>query len=124
MAENPTADPTPDPPEVDKQDPLKLGELRSLIEDVVKKVTGSAEKTEDDAHERAQKGTLNRLDRESSIAEQVQAELAKMNEAEKRKAKEDGLAATVKTLTEKVLERAPVERRRIHKFMGWGEPPE
>src|SRR5579859_3348408 len=56
----------------------------------------------------------------AGIAEQVQAELAKIKADEEATAEKTTTQTRIKSIEEK-LERPPVERRRVHKVMGWGE---
>lgn len=108
---------------------FKVGELRTmigeLVAEAVKGVTTGGTKDDDSTTGRPE-GTSG--DRARSVgalvAEQVKkiqdAESAKQKQAEKDKTIQDKLDELSKATAEK----PPVERRRVHKVMGWGEPPQ
>lgn len=102
---------------------LTMGDLKKFIEDTVGSIVKSGKDVHDDAHSRAAEHTTSKLDRNSNIQEQVQAELAKIKEKEDRDKKESERDTLLSELQEKLKgqEKAPVERSRVHKFMGWGE---
>ena len=101
---------------------ITIGTLKSLIQEVV----GSSKSTEEDAHRAAEHHTASRLDRSSSVAAAVQAELAKLQAKDKEdkevQERQQQLDNKLAELSEKTKEKPPVERRRVHKLMGWGEP--
>lgn len=101
--------------------PLTMGDLKKLIEDTVGNLVKTGKDVRDDQHEKAEDRTERKLDRNSDVTERVQAELAKIRDKEARDAKEAERDATLAELVTKTAEKAPVERRRVHKFMGWGE---
>lgn len=109
--------------ESDSQSAINLGELRSLITDVVEKVVGGVKGGDKDkeGEKTVPAGTESRADRESSIAGEVQQALKQIEEAKAKEAREADTASTLADLKAKV-EKPPVERRRVHKIMGWGEP--
>lgn len=102
---------------------LTMGDLKKFVEDTVGSLIKSGKDVRDDAHDKASEHTANKLDRSSNIQEQVQAELAKIKEKEDRDKKESERDTLLSELQEKLKgqEKAPVERRRVHKIMGWGE---
>lgn len=108
-------------PEPEKETPstLTFGDLKKLITDTVesltkagKDVTGSAGST----HEPFTKATGG-----ASVDDQVKAALAKLQADKEREDKEKERDTTLAELKTKLDEKAPVERRRVHKLMGWGE---
>lgn len=56
-----------------------------------------------------------------NIAEQVKQEIEKIRAHEKSEAEKESVAKQLADLAEKTKEKAPVERRRIHRLMGWGD---
>lgn len=101
--------------------PLTMGDLKKLIEDTVGNLVKTGKDVRDDQHEKAEDRTERKLDRNSDVAAKVQEELAKIRDKEARDTKERERDETLKSLVEKTAEKAPVERRRVHKLMGWGE---
>jgi len=101
---------------------LTLGVVRKLVADTVSAALKGVERTEGTAHAAAQQHTESRLDRSSTIQATVQAELDKLKAKEDSEKKEADLQAKLAELTEATAEKAPIERRRVHKLMGWGEP--
>ena len=55
------------------------------------------------------------------IAAMVQAEIDKIKAKETEDAEKATIQEKLNELSEKTQEKQPVERRRVHKFMGWGE---
>lgn len=51
----------------------------------------------------------------------VQAELARLQRHKDREARDKEIDDRLKNLEKEPEEKAPVERSRLHKFMGWGE---
>ncbi len=99
---------------------LTVGELRKFITDTVQSVVGTIGKTEEKTHEAAQDHTQETLARKGNIASEVQAELEKLRRREERASRDKTIDEKLAAL-EKVTEQHPVERRRVHKLMGWGE---
>jgi hypothetical protein len=113
---------TTDPPADDgdgKGSPLKLGDIRELVTGVVEEVL--SKKDSDTAPRQAGRRVVeSKLDRNSAIEDAVEAAVKQLKEQEERTRKESELHETVKVLKEKT-DRPPVERSKLHKFMGWGE---
>lgn len=101
--------------------PLTLGELGKFITDKVTEAVTAVKGVTDSAHEKSGEVVETKLDRKSSIAEQVQAELAKLRDQEKKEGESKGLTDRIAALESLTAEKAPVERRRVHRFMGWGD---
>jgi hypothetical protein len=101
----------------DKSKPFRLGDLRELIVEEVKKAVG----TDTKAHDEAQKATDKGLSAKSDIASQVQEAIADIRKKEEREERDKRVESTLAELQKKVMETPPVERRKVHRFMGWGE---
>lgn len=110
----------------DQQGELTKGEVTTLIgkliDDKIKAVT-AVTKVEGEQQQQAQSRTETKLDRNSDLAAQVQAELDKIHAGEQEKAEKTALQTRIDALeaAAKLAEKPPVERRRVHKIMGWGE---
>lgn len=100
---------------------LKVGDIRKMIGDMVAEAVKAGTSTHDDAQKGAQQHTETRLDRSSSVQVAVQAEIDKIRNKEAAEKKDKDLQDKLTELQEKTKEKAPVERRRVHKLMGWGE---
>lgn len=99
---------------------LTFGELKKMIADTVKDVVGSSTADKDD------KKTSDTNSGGSSVggggvAAEVARQVAKLKEKEERAARDKKVDDTLADLSSKVVEKKPVERGRLHKFMGWGE---
>lgn len=57
----------------------------------------------------------------TGIAAMVQAEIEKIKAKETEDTEKATIQEKLQELSEKTQEKQPVERRRVHKFMGWGE---
>jgi hypothetical protein len=101
--------------------PLTLKELGKFIKDTVAEAVSGIKSTTDDVHEKAAEHTEEKLDRKSTIAEQVQAEIAKLRQQEKQEGESKAVTDRIAALEARVEEKPPVERRRVHRLMGWGE---
>ncbi len=98
-----------------------LGELRKLVEETVNSIVKPAKEVEGKAQEKAGEHTESRLSRSSDIADMVSQQVARMKEREERDTREKGWDDSIKKLVEVTAEKPPVERRRVHKIMGWGD---
>lgn len=94
---------------------IKLGDLKKLIQDTIAEVLPKADekKPEDKPDEKVESS--------GSIADKVRAEIEKLRAKEKEDEEKSTLTKTVAELAEKTREKVPVERRRVHRLMGWGE---
>jgi hypothetical protein len=98
------------------KDLLNVGQLREFIAESVKSaVAGLGGEKKEDSGEG--KKDLSGGD----ITQQVQRELARVREHERRTQREKDIDTTLAALQERTKEKPPVERRRVHKFMGWGD---
>lgn len=118
MAEKPEEKPEEKP---DVSAPLTLSELGTFITDKVTEAVKGLTAAKDDAHDTGAKVVEAKLDRKSSIAEEVRAELQKIGAEDEEKKNRASLLDRLTAVEGKVTEKPPVERRRIHKIMGWGE---
>lgn len=98
-----------------------LGDLRELIAQEVKKAAGALTSTDTKEHKEAEKLTEKGLDSKSNIAAQVQQAIDEIQGKEKAAQREKDIDDKLAELTKRTEEKTPVERRRVHKFMGWGE---
>lgn len=87
-----------------------MGDLEKLISDTVAKIVGEKKDITD---ETPKSGT--------NIAEVVREQIQFLKSREKKEAEEADLKKSVDDLKKAATEQAPVERRRVHKLMGWGE---
>lgn len=109
----------PQPPK-EESATLSFGDLNKLIEEkatsLFEKLTGKdAPKDEKTADKPVDTPTS------SSLEDQIQKGIATLREREAREAKEKERDDTIAGLVEKTKPKTPVERRRVHRFMGWGE---
>jgi hypothetical protein len=114
MAKQP--EPTPEP-EGDKSVTVSMGALREMMVEVAKSVIPGAGKTEDP--KTVEPGATAG---QGDIAAEVQREVARLKEVEERTAKEVERDSTIQKLLEGQVQVQPIERRRVHRIMGWGDP--
>lgn len=121
--------------EAPKETPKETGnqsftmkDLRQLVTDTVteavKGITSTGDATKgktDDGQDGTPPRTETRVDRSSTVAEAVQREIQKIQQKEAREAKDKSIDEQLLKLAEATKEKPPVERRRVHKIMGWGE---
>lgn len=116
----PQTPPTPPNPE-SESGTLTMGDLRGIVEDIVTKVAGALTPA---AAKKAEETGKDESGRPVDIAAQVRGELEKMRLREAKERDEADLKKTVAELKERQKPedpKPPIERRRIHKMMGWGE---
>ena len=113
----------------DKDKPLTAGEIRKMVNGMVgEAVSGLGLSKSDDKPDSDKDGDSGAKQSsgtpsfaEGSVRSQVEREINRLKAREARDAKDaeiDGRLAKI----DKALEKQPVERRRVHKIMGWGEP--
>jgi hypothetical protein len=100
---------------------LSFGDLNKLIEDKATSLFQQLVGKKDDDKPTDTPKTTEKKEETIDLDSQVQAAINRLKEDEERKTKETERDATIKALVEKTKEKAPVERRRVHKIMGWGE---
>lgn len=97
---------------------LTVGDLRKMIAETVQGIVGDGEKkTETDPP----KGEPSTGPVAGGIAAEVQRQVEKIRAREARQKRDEEVDGKLKELSEKVREKTPVERSRVHRFMGWGE---
>jgi gas vesicle protein len=93
---------------------LKMGELKKFIQDTVAEVVGKpADKPVDKSDDKTETT--------GDIASRVRAEIEKIRGQEKTAEQQKTLESEIAALKESTKEKPPVERRRVHKLMGWGD---
>lgn len=107
---------------------ITMADIRKIVQDTVQEVTkdiggakDKAKDTEETAHDGAEKHTQSRLDRSSAMEEAVRSEIDRIKRKEAREARDKTIDEELAKLSEATKEKPPVERRRVHKIMGWGE---
>lgn len=106
---------TETPPSEDKGG-LTVGELRKMITDTVAQlVGGNGEKKEEEKTTDRPSG--------NGIAAEVARQVEKIRAKEARDARDADIDKKLGELAEKTkpVENAPIERSRVHRFMGWGD---
>ena len=97
----------------------RIDGLESKLDVLIDKLSGK----EDQAHAAAEKHTEERLDRPTTIAEQIREQLAEAKAAEAAEAEKRGHAdrlAAVEQKLEGMAEKTPeAPQRRIEKILGW-----
>jgi hypothetical protein len=110
-------------PEEPAKTGITMADIRKLVTDTIaeatKGITHPAGKEGDDKDDTARPGT--RADRGASVASQVEAEIAKIKAKEAQEARDKGIDDQLSKLSEATAEKTPVERGKMHRFMGWGE---
>lgn len=104
--------------------PFTVGDLRELIGAEVKKLVGTGKEaagTDTEAHKEAQKVTETGLDAKSNIASEVQAAIKHIQDREAATNRDKDIDTKLADLMKRTEEQPPVERRKVHRIMGWGE---
>jgi len=109
----------------DSQSALSLGELRKMITDTVASAVAGLKGTESDARDKAgattDKALGSKSDAADSIEAQVRAEIQRMKDKEAASQRDKDIDSAIADLKKRTEEKPPVERRRVHKLMGWGD---
>jgi len=107
---------------------LNLGDLKKMVADTVAEAMKNVTTTGSNTREVTQSHLEGRGDRSSTVQAAVAAEIQKIKDSEQadkdkaaREAKDQEFETKLSKLSEATAEKPPVERRRVHKFMGWGE---
>lgn len=110
----------------DENKNLTMGDLKKLITDTVTQVVGAnttqKEEKKDGGTEAS--GVAQKTEGPTAsvgVAAMVKAEIDKLKARETEDAEKQTIQMKLTELSEKTAEKEPVERRRVHKFMGWGE---
>jgi hypothetical protein len=99
-------------------DKFTVADLRRLVSDTVSELVGKGGSTTDsDTTRRHMPGGTRR----ESIGDEVAREIERLKATEAREQRDKTIDEQIASLTDAVKEKAPVERRRVHNFMGWGE---
>lgn len=98
---------------------ITLADIRKLVTDTVAEVTKGL--TPSGGGSTPPSNTPDDTATGRSVKEQVEAALAGITEKNQRAEREKTIDQQLKDLSEKVAEKPPVERRRVHRLMGWGE---
>ena len=102
--------------------PITMGTIRELVADTVKAaVSGLTSIGSDTTKPDTKNSDSDTKGSGLDIAGQVQRELDKLKAREAQDAREKSIDEKLAELSEKTKEKPPVERRRVHNFMGWGE---
>jgi len=99
---------------------LKIGDIRKLVTDTITEALKGVTTTKEGEGEPAST-PMPRGDRTTSIQATVQAELDKIKAKETADKEKADIQTQLTKLSEATAEKAPIERRRVHKLMGWGE---
>lgn len=99
---------------------LTVGDLRKMITETVQSIVGGdgEKKAETDSPKNETSGGSPTA---GGIAAEVQRQVEKIRAREARQKRDEEVDGKLKELSEKVQEKTPVERSRVHRFMGWGE---
>jgi hypothetical protein len=100
---------------------IKMGDLRKMIQDTVTDVMKGVTVPTKGEDTDTPKGGGTQADRATSIASAVQAEIEKIRAKEKEDDDKKTIQDKLNELSAATAEKPPVERSRVHKFMGWGE---
>jgi len=98
---------------------LTVGELRKMIKDSVQEFAGALTGGGDAKDDK--KPVAEGSPTGGGIAAEVARQVAKIREREAREQRDKDVDERLEKLSSTVVEKAPVERSRVHKFMGWGE---
>ena len=122
MSQQPPPEPSPSV--------MRFGDLKKLIADMVagatnaastvgKELTGAGDNTRQPLRDQVRGARQQSPAR--SVDDEVAAALAKIEADKARQAREDARDKDINELKERTKEKAPVERSRLHRFMGWGD---
>jgi hypothetical protein len=103
---------------------LKFSDLRRLISDTVDSAFKSREDSQPEPRDPGQPRTRQLRQepkQQRSIDDEVSAALKKIEKDKERERREQQIDTDITDLKEKTKEKPPVERRKIHGRMGWGE---
>lgn len=102
---------------------LTAGDIRKMIGDMVSdavKTLGGKGNESDSKEDSKEDKTFRSSTGVDSIARQVDREVERIRAKEARDAKDKEIDEKLGKLSS-IVEAPPVERRRVHKLMGWGE---
>lgn len=103
---------------------MKFGDFKKFVDDriqaAVQAVTGG-DNPPSQPRQRPFREPAGQSAPRRSVDEEVSTALKKLEADKAREAKEAERDAKLSELEERTKERPPVERRRVHRVMGWGE---
>jgi putative protein kinase ArgK-like GTPase of G3E family len=105
MAEEPKAD--------ENAAKLTMGDLKKLIAEMIPTAPAVTSETPKVVGETPVRSV--------GIAETVKAEIEKLKVKEAEESEKQTIQEKLQELSERTTEKQPIERRRVHKLMGWGE---
>ena len=103
-------------PEVKETGGVSMGDLRDLIKEVVTEVLPGKNEGSEEPDKPTKRETHNQ--KADSISAEVEAALERVGKRKEAEAAEADYRAKVDGL---LAEKPPVQRRRVHRLMGWGE---
>lgn len=112
----------PKPPETTpppEGGPLKMADIRKLVQDTVKEVVGTIS-----GGEKPPAGDPPPTDDKpvgGGLRAQVEKEIQRIRDKETQETRDKTIDQQLADLAEKTKEKAPVERSRRHKIMRWGD---
>lgn len=103
----------------------KIAAVKTEIVDEVKKLLGGARAREGEHLTDPDQSRGARAQAAGQNLEQMIADAIKVNDdARAKQAADQERESRLKKLEEAGAEKTPVDRRRVHRLMGWGEPPQ
>jgi len=99
---------------------LTLKDLKKFVEDTVTGLVKGGTNVKDSVHTEGEKNTEQKFDRNSNIADEVTKQVEAIRAREAREKRDTDMDTKLADLTKK-LEVTPVERSKLHRFMGWGD---
>lgn len=101
-----------------------LDKLKETVEGVVKSMFGDDKPGKDEGKKTTgDDKPRSRDDITDDISDRVRKEIEKMHALDAQATRDKEIDAVVKAHKDaKEKEKPPIERRKVHRFMGWGEP--
>lgn len=99
---------------------LTLKDLKKFVEDTVTGLVKGGTNVKENVHDEGEKNTERKFERNTNIAEEVTKQVAAIREREARDNRDKDMDTKLADLSAK-LEVTPIERGKLHRFMGWGE---
>jgi len=116
--------PAQQPPEEPRS--MRWGDLKKLINDTVSAAVSGGDRDQPQRQSLRDRTAPSQRGGNRSVDDEVRTAVEKLEAdrkaREERAAKDKNYEDKIAALEERTKERAPVERRRVHKIMGWGEP--
>jgi flagellar motility protein MotE (MotC chaperone) len=101
---------------------VSFADLRAVVKEMVAEVVGSGkdDKPKDDKSKDDYEADNSKTARQS-LADEVKAALASIRDSEAEEESKKSMTERLHAVEELLAEKPPVERRRVHKIMGWGD---